>query len=168
MVVPWCVSADRRLKDGEAPWQREHRTGDARSRHLAGGASPLRLHHPLPEGAQPFGRRPGRLGQCRPAGGRLRRAPGGSAGWDGGARKGSGRTLVQFKGSLFDDLNAPNAMAVLFTFITRANAELDRKGGDAEGLAKARQVFATIDSVLDIVPPKTGVDADLAKWVEEG
>jgi cysteinyl-tRNA synthetase len=58
-------------------------------------------------------------------------------------------------------------MAVLFTFITRANAELDRKGGDAEGLAKARQVFATIDSVLDIVPPKTGVDADLAKWVEE-
>jgi cysteinyl-tRNA synthetase len=81
--------------------------------------------------------------------------------------KAADEALVQFKGSLFDDLNAPNAMAVLFTFITRANAELDRKGGDAEGLAKARQVFATIDSVLDIVPPKTGVDADLAKWVEE-
>ena len=75
--------------------------------------------------------------------------------------------VSDFKAALFDDLNAPNAMAAFFTFINRANSELDRQGNDADGLAKARQVFATIDSVLDIVPPKAGVDPGLARWVEE-
>ena len=74
--------------------------------------------------------------------------------------------LDGFKAALFDDLNAPNAMAALFTFVNRANAELDAGGSDTGALDRARQVFATIDSVLDIVPPKAGVDADLSQWVE--
>ena len=32
------------------------------------------------------------------------------------------------RGALFDDLNAPEAMGALFTFIRRGNAELDRRG----------------------------------------
>src|SRR5205085_10206934 len=36
--------------------------------------------------------------------------------------------VTEVEGALFDDLNAPNALAGLFTFITRANAELDRRG----------------------------------------
>ena len=75
--------------------------------------------------------------------------------------------LSDFRLALFDDLNAPNAMAVLFTFITRANAELDRRGIDAAGLAKAREVFAAIDSVLDIVPDREVGDSALVAWVEE-
>ena len=69
--------------------------------------------------------------------------------------------------ALFDDLNAPNALAGLFTFITRANAELDRKGDDAAALADAQWAFARINGVLDIVPDRAVDDPELAAWVEE-
>jgi len=59
---------------------------------------------------------------------------------------------LAFRGALADDLNAPEAVAALFTFLQRANAELDRKGGDVDGLAKAREVFGLMDSVLDVQP----------------
>jgi len=71
--------------------------------------------------------------------------------------------------ALFDDLNAPIAMGVLFTFIRKANAELDRGlsgnfRGDAESVEKARTAFARINGVLDIVP--AGNAADDAAEVE--
>ncbi len=69
--------------------------------------------------------------------------------------------------ALFDDLNAPNALAALFTFITRANAELDRRGTDPEALEAARAAFARINSVLDIVPERLVDDPTVASWVEE-
>ena len=69
--------------------------------------------------------------------------------------------------ALFDDLNAPNALAGLFTFIHRANAELDRKGEDAGALDRARAAFERINSVLDIVPDRTVDDPEIASWVEE-
>jgi cysteinyl-tRNA synthetase len=69
--------------------------------------------------------------------------------------------------ALFDDLNAPNALAALFTFITRANAELDRRGSDVEALRKARAAFDRINSVLDIVPDRHVDDPSLVAWVEE-
>jgi len=68
--------------------------------------------------------------------------------------------------ALFDDLNAPEAMAALFTFINRANAELDKRGEDVEALAEARRVFALIDGVLDIQPDRSEEDAELVKWVD--
>ena len=69
--------------------------------------------------------------------------------------------------ALFDDLNAPIALGSLFTFIRRANAELDRNGLDRKALALAREVFARINSVLDVIPEATGPDPELARWVEE-
>jgi len=54
--------------------------------------------------------------------------------------------------ALFDDLNAPLALGALFTFIRKANAELDRGGEDKASLARARSAFATINGVLDVVP----------------
>ncbi|MFN8571925.1 MAG: cysteine--tRNA ligase [Gemmatimonadaceae bacterium] len=54
--------------------------------------------------------------------------------------------------ALADDLNAPEAVGALFTFIQKGNAELDRKGNDANALAEARRVFALVDGVLDIQP----------------
>src|SRR5689334_8800852 len=75
--------------------------------------------------------------------------------------------LAEVKAALFDDLNAPNALAGLFTLITRANAELDRRGSDVEALQRAREVFAQINGVLDIVPDRRIEDPELVAWVEE-
>ena len=72
-----------------------------------------------------------------------------------------------FRAALFDDLNAPEAQAALFTFMTAANRELDRNGSDKGALERARAAFRTIDGVLDIVPERKAASADLAKWVEE-
>ncbi len=71
-----------------------------------------------------------------------------------------------FESALFDDLNGPEALAALFDFVRRANAELDKRGGDAAAVTKARSAFERMNSVLDIVPEQEGVDADLASWVE--
>jgi cysteinyl-tRNA synthetase len=69
--------------------------------------------------------------------------------------------------ALFDDLNAPIALGALFLFVRKANAELDRNGVDKRALEKAREVFARINSVLDVVPEAVGSDPELASWVEE-
>ena len=74
---------------------------------------------------------------------------------------------AEFDEALRDDLNAPRAQAALFVFINQANAELDKRGSDAAGLAAAREAFARADGVLDIVPEREGVDAGLAAWVEQ-
>jgi cysteinyl-tRNA synthetase len=68
--------------------------------------------------------------------------------------------------ALFDDLNAPEALAALFDFIRQANAELDRKGGDREAVERARAAFDRIDRVLDIVPEVVAADAELVTWIE--
>ena len=69
--------------------------------------------------------------------------------------------------ALFDDLNAPIALGALFTFVRKANAELDRNGVDKRSVQKAREVFDRINSVLDVVPKVAGPDPKLAQWVEE-
>jgi cysteinyl-tRNA synthetase len=71
-----------------------------------------------------------------------------------------------FLEALFDDLNAPEAMAALFSFITEANRELDAGGTDGEALERARAAFRLMDGVLDLVPEQE-TDAELAAWVEE-
>lgn len=77
------------------------------------------------------------------------------------------RAEAAFRAALFDDLNAPEALAALFTFISDANRELDAGGGDGAALAEAQRVFGVIDGVLDLVPAATETDAELAAWVEE-
>ncbi|MGQ0649188.1 MAG: cysteine--tRNA ligase [Gemmatimonadaceae bacterium] len=57
-----------------------------------------------------------------------------------------------FREALADDLNAPEAVASLFQFVQRANADLDRNGTDAAALAEGRRVFALMDGVLDLRP----------------
>ena len=74
---------------------------------------------------------------------------------------------AEFDDALRDDLNAPRAQAALFVFINHINAELDKRGADASGLAAAREAFARANGVLDIVPDREGVDAGLAAWVEQ-
>ena len=76
-------------------------------------------------------------------------------------------TDAEVTAALFDDLNAPIALGALFTFIRKANAELDRNGVDKRAVEKARQVFARINSVLDVVPEAQGAEPEVARWVEE-
>jgi cysteinyl-tRNA synthetase len=59
---------------------------------------------------------------------------------------------LEFKAALDNDLNAPEAVAALFTFIGRANAELDRRGTDIAMLDRSRQVFGLMMSILDLEP----------------
>ncbi|HWJ24721.1 MAG TPA: cysteine--tRNA ligase [Gemmatimonadaceae bacterium] len=68
--------------------------------------------------------------------------------------------------ALFDDLNAPAALAALHVFLNRANAELDRGGSDAAALAAARRAFDVVNGVLDVVPAVER-DEQLAAWVDE-
>ncbi|HJQ52307.1 MAG TPA: cysteine--tRNA ligase [Gemmatimonadaceae bacterium] len=77
------------------------------------------------------------------------------------------QTEAEVKAALFDDLNAPTALGALFTFVRKANAELDRNGVDKRALQKARDIFELINSVLDVVPAAEGADPELAGWVEE-
>jgi cysteinyl-tRNA synthetase len=69
--------------------------------------------------------------------------------------------------ALYDDLNAPIALGALFTFIRKANAELDRNGVDRRALERAREVFEKFNSVLDLVPEPADSDPELAQWIEE-
>jgi cysteinyl-tRNA synthetase len=103
---------------------------------------------------------------------RLAEATGGTPELAEAAREARAAALEAF----FDDLNAPEAMGALFVFIRKANAELDRRGSDAAALAAARETFALIDGVLDIVPEQADAEATievdghrvpLAAWVEE-
>jgi cysteinyl-tRNA synthetase len=82
------------------------------------------------------------------------------------AAEGAARARAAFLAALWDDLNAPEAMAVLFTWITEVNRALDAGGGDAASLARVREVFALMDGVLDLVPEQETPEA-LAAWVEE-
>jgi cysteinyl-tRNA synthetase len=69
--------------------------------------------------------------------------------------------------ALFDDLNGPEALAALFDFVRRANAELNREGGDRESVERARAAFARINGVLDIVPDRASADPEFVRWIEE-
>ncbi len=72
----------------------------------------------------------------------------------------------QFRAAMDDDLNAPEAMAAVFSFVTRVNRELD--GGVAAGQAAGwLAAFDRTMDVLDILPGTVVVAEDLAAWVEE-
>jgi cysteinyl-tRNA synthetase len=75
------------------------------------------------------------------------------------------KLVATAKEGLFDDLNAPKALAALRTFMTEANAELDRGGDDVDALRRAREAFQLIDGVLDVVP-EDETEPELAARVE--
>jgi cysteinyl-tRNA synthetase len=93
---------------------------------------------------------------------RLKTAKGGTRGLEDAAD----RLENEVRAALFDDLNAPNAMAALFEFIRAANKELDAGGTEPGPLSRAREVFAMVDSILDLQPERGTVDGDLASWVD--
>ena len=94
---------------------------------------------------------------------RLQQAEGGTA-----ALAAAADELVRdAEAALFEDLNAPEALAALAVFVTRANAELDRRGTDRAALERARAAYARVNGVLDIAPESVVAEPALASWVEE-
>jgi cysteinyl-tRNA synthetase len=57
-------------------------------------------------------------------------------------------------------------MAALFTFVNKANAELDRGGSDREAIRAAQAAFDRVNSVLDIVPDRGTESPEFRQWVE--
>lgn len=74
---------------------------------------------------------------------------------------------ASFRQAIFDDLNAPEAQAALFTFIKAANRELDRGGRDPKALERAKAAFATMNGVLDVAPERETTTPEFAAWVGE-
>lgn len=72
-----------------------------------------------------------------------------------------------FEAALDDDLNAPGAVAALFTFVRQANKALDDAQWDAGQCAAAFAVLDRTMEVLDVLPTGSAVDDDLSAWVDE-
>jgi len=73
-----------------------------------------------------------------------------------------------FEAALDDDLNAPGAVAALFTFVRQANKALDSAARWQPGQnAAALEILDRTMEVLDILPTDSTVNEDLREWVEE-
>ncbi len=81
------------------------------------------------------------------------------------------RFLSAFTIALDDDLNTPAALGALFTFVRETHGALDAAGAvSAAALDAARNALARADEVLGVLQladRDSGVDDELAAWVEE-
>jgi cysteinyl-tRNA synthetase len=107
-----------------------------------------------------------RLAECRARLARAAQQTAGTAALGGGAlRDLATRLEADFRAAMDDDLDAPNAMAAIMTFVREANAALDR-GADAAATTAALAVFDRVTAVLQVVPassePGGAEDAELA------
>ena len=79
--------------------------------------------------------------------------------------------LQGFEEALDDDLNTPEALAALHTFVREANAELDRGAVSGQSQQDALAALDRMDDVLGFIDlarrAARDVDTDLAAWVEE-
>ncbi len=80
------------------------------------------------------------------------------------------RALAGFEAALDDDLNVPEALGAVFTFVREGNGILDRGEDTAAGRASASDALSRIDAVLGVLrlpDADDEVDDDFAAWVEE-
>ncbi|MFQ6046960.1 MAG: cysteine--tRNA ligase [Gemmatimonadales bacterium] len=109
-----------------------------------------------------------RLGDFRE---RLAAAAGtGKVGEAGGLGEGlaeADRLRSGFREALDDDLGAPAALGVLFTFVREANRALDEGRWGAREAREALRAFDSVVGVLDVLPSEGALDAELTGWVEE-
>jgi len=72
-----------------------------------------------------------------------------------------------FRAAMDDDLNAPQALGSLFTFVRDANRALDASGWDRGAAQAALAAFDGVLGVLDVLPATEAVDEAFSAWVEE-
>jgi cysteinyl-tRNA synthetase len=105
-----------------------------------------------------------RLGEFRE---RLRYAAEGAEPATATAPPSLGGLEVNFRAHMDEDINAPRAVAALFSYVREANRELDTGSWDSQAAAEALAAFDRVMGVLALLPKSTEVDQDLADWVEE-
>lgn len=71
-----------------------------------------------------------------------------------------------FTAAMDDDLNAPQALAAVFTFVRAVNRDLDAGGLAAAAAARMLAALDQVMGVLDLIPARAGVDEGLKAWVE--
>ncbi|UCG87354.1 MAG: cysteine--tRNA ligase [Gemmatimonadota bacterium] len=71
-----------------------------------------------------------------------------------------------FQAALDDDLNAPQAVAAVFSFVRKANRELDAGKWDGVAAGRALGVFDGVIGVLDLLPASVEVTDEVRQWVE--
>lgn len=69
-----------------------------------------------------------------------------------------------FSQAMDDDLNVPEALAVLMGFVREANAVLDRGAVSLADAQAALAAFDRVTGVLQVVPREHAVDDDLERW----
>ncbi|MFQ5538255.1 MAG: cysteine--tRNA ligase [Gemmatimonadota bacterium] len=79
--------------------------------------------------------------------------------------------LERFEAALDEDFNSADALAALFTFVGRVNAELDEEGGATEARRDAAlEALRSMDSVLGLLETARAarqVDPETEAWIEE-
>jgi cysteinyl-tRNA synthetase len=79
--------------------------------------------------------------------------------------------LEAFRAAMDQDFNTADALAALFTLVTRANAIMDaQKWVSASDAAKVRDALGAMDQVLgllEVAKAARAVDPSVAEWVEE-
>jgi cysteinyl-tRNA synthetase len=83
-----------------------------------------------------------------------------------GAAEEVSRMESGFRGAMDDDLNVPEAVAAVFTFVRVANRRLDERAWDAAAATHALAAFDRVMGVLDVLPTPREADRELAAWVE--
>lgn len=83
-----------------------------------------------------------------------------------GAPEEVSRMELGFRGAMDDDLNVPEAVAAVFTFVRVANRRLDEGAWDAAAAAHALAAFDRVIGVLDVLPTPREADRELMAWVE--
>ena len=68
--------------------------------------------------------------------------------------------------ALDDDLDAPAALAALFTFVRQANKSLDENKWSPAGAQAALDILLGTMEVLDLLPTEVTADDELTIWVE--
>ncbi len=75
-----------------------------------------------------------------------------------------------FQAAMDDDLNTPEALAALFMFVTRSNAELDAAGHitepDRSAALDALESMDRVFGILELARESRSVDAETEAWVE--
>ena len=73
---------------------------------------------------------------------------------------------AEFRAGMDDDLNAPQALAAVFSFTRKVNRDLDG-GANAAYAAGALAAFDRVMGVLDLTPSPAALDPAFVDWVEE-
>jgi len=71
-----------------------------------------------------------------------------------------------FRTAMDDDLNAPQALGAVFTFVRAVNRELDRGPLAPAQVGVALEAFDRVMVVVDVLPTAADVDAELRAWAE--